>query len=141
MKEITQLTCLNCKHTEDIENMNFRKNSKIFMSRAGIVNSWESGLDIYTMLCFACKHLTNFASDPTNESGKAIKGVQYFETFKYNDTSQLKYDLDPTGNQVFNHVTTYIRETNGTNKTLLELGRGDKNKTLDHVIENLKELK
>jgi len=139
MEKITQLTCLNCKHTEDIENMNFRKNSKIFMARKGIVVSWESGLDIYTILCFACKHLTNFASDPTNESGKAIGGVQYFETFRYDSTEELKYDFNPTGKYVFHYVKVDIEESSVVHSVLAERGKTDK--TLDHVIENLKELK
>ena len=107
MEKATQLTCLNCKHTEDyeytydgIENMNFRKNSKIYMPISQEVdydflqeNRRENrrGIRIHTMLCFACKHLTNFTSDVANKSGKAIGGIEYFETFKYDSDEELKY--------------------------------------------------
>ena len=74
MGKITQLTCPNCKHTEDIENMNFRKNSKMYMAKLYLQQKQNPELEIYTFICFSCNHLTNFA-------GKIVGDVEYFQIF------------------------------------------------------------
>ena len=34
------------------------------------------------MICFNCKTMSEYASDPNNQSGKAIEGIEYFKTKK-----------------------------------------------------------
>jgi len=45
----------------------------------------KDGLNIFPMICFKCKSLTEFAADPNNASGKALDGVEYFKTKKISE--------------------------------------------------------
>ena len=42
----------------------------------------KDGLHTYPLICFNCNTITEWGADPLNESGKAVKGVEYFETKK-----------------------------------------------------------
>ena len=97
MIKAKELKCPNCKHKESLESLNIREDSKMFFCdlklkydiNREIVKNYKRDLDIYTLMCFACNHITNFAADPTNQSGKAINGVEYFETFKYDSIEEF----------------------------------------------------
>ena len=97
MIKAKELKCPNCKHKESLESLNIREDSKMFFCdlklkydiNREIVKNYRRDLDIYTLMCFACNHITNFAADPTNQSGKAIDGVEYFETFKYDSIEEF----------------------------------------------------
>ena len=43
------------------------------------------------MICFKCKKVSSYASDPYNHSGKAIDFVEYFTTYKL--TKELKSSI------------------------------------------------
>ena len=122
MGKITQLTCPNCKHTEDIENMNFRKNSKMYMAKLYLQQKQNPELEIYTFICFSCNHLTNFA-------GKIVGDVEYFETYKHDSDVKFEnyYDIHGERNQ-FQAIKTLVADTNYNNN-------------LDHVEENFKKIK
>ena len=122
MGKITQLTCPNCKHTEDIENMNYRKNSKMFMAKLYLQQKQNPELEIYTFICFSCNHLTNYA-------GKIFGGPEYFETYKHDSDVKFEnyYDIHGERNQ-FQAMKTLVADTNYNNN-------------LDHVEENFKKIK
>ena len=122
MGKITQLTCPNCKHTEDIENMNNRKNSKMFMAKLYLQQKQNPELEIYTFICFSCNHLTNYA-------GQIFGGPEYFETYKHDSDVKFEnyYDIHGERNQ-FQAMKTLVADTNYNNN-------------LDHVEENFKKIK
>ena len=122
MGKITQLTCPNCKHAEDIENMNFRKNSKMYMAKLYLQQKQNPELEIYTFICFSCNHLTNYA-------GKIFGGPEYFETYKHDSDVKFEnyYDIHGERNQ-FQAMKTLVADTNYNNN-------------LDHVEENFKKIK
>ena len=122
MGKITQLTCSNCKHTEDIENMNNRKNSKMFMAKLYLQQKQNPELEIYTFICFSCNHLTNYA-------GQIFGGPEYFETYKHDSDVKFEnyYDIHGERNQ-FQAMKTLVADTNYDNN-------------LDHVEENFEKIK
>jgi|TARA_B100001964_G_scaffold240671_1_gene311030 hypothetical protein len=122
MGKITQLTCPNCKHTEDIENMNFRKNSKIYMIKLYLQQRENPELQIYTFICFSCNHLTNYA-------GKIFGGPEYFETYKYD--ANVKFDNYHEAYGEKNQFQSMKRLVTDINY----------NNLLDHVVENFKKIK
>ena len=76
------LTCPKCKifhpmqSLMDIESTIYLYGETVFRTR----NS--DGLNIYPFLCLKCKNVTEYASDPNNQSGHAVCGYEYFETKK-----------------------------------------------------------
>ena len=79
-----------CKIEENVYELNIREEATLamyneFNPRVRI----SDGLNIYPLYCFVCKSVTEWASDPLNNSNKAFKGVEYFETRKSN-TKDLK---------------------------------------------------
>jgi len=77
------LICPKCKIKEDLYNLLHRDEATLIMFNEGNPRVRpEDGLHIYPLLCFKCKNVTEFASDPMNESGKAIDGVEYFSSRK-----------------------------------------------------------
>ena len=78
-----KLICKNCKHEETLEDINLSFNTKILIAQVPRVRE-KDGLNIYPLHCLKCDHITEWASDPNNASGKAIDGVEYFKTFKIN---------------------------------------------------------
>ena len=78
-----KLICKKCGHKETLENINLSINSKILIAQVSRVRE-KDGLDIYPLYCLKCNHITEWAGDPHNISGKAIEGVEYFKTFKIN---------------------------------------------------------
>ena len=78
-----KLICKNCENSENLE--------KIFRSAVTTILTVQiprvrekDGLHIYPLYCLKCNYITEWASDPNNNSGKAIGGVEYFKTFKIN---------------------------------------------------------
>ena len=122
MGKITQLTCPNCKHTEDIENMNFRKDSKMYMMKLYLQQRENPELQIYTFICFSCNHLTNYA-------GKIFGGPEYFETYKYD--ANVKFDNYHEAYGEKNQFQSMKRLVTDINY----------NNLLDHVVENFKKIK
>ena len=122
MGKITQLTCQNCKHTEDIENMNFRKDSKMYMMKLYLQQRENPELQIYTFICFSCNHLTNYA-------GKIFGGPEYFETYKYD--ANVKFDNYHEAYGEKNQFQSMKRLVTDINY----------NNLLDHVVENFKKIK
>ena len=122
MGKITQLTCPNCKHTEDIETMNSRKDSKMYMAKLYLQQKQNPELEIYTFICFSCNHLTNYA-------GQIFGGPEYFETYKHDSDVKFEnyYDIHGERNQ-FQAMKTLVADTNYNNN-------------LDHVEENFKKIK
>ncbi len=77
------LACPKCKIFHPLLNVNIDKNSKIYMYGENCFRTRESdGLNIYPMLCFICKSITEYAADPQNESGHAVCGHEYFGSKK-----------------------------------------------------------
>jgi hypothetical protein len=73
------LMCPKCKIKEELFNLYNREDSTLFMyNQHNPRVRPEDGLHIFPIICFECKLVTEFASDPMNESGKAIDGVEYF---------------------------------------------------------------
>ena len=97
------LICPKCKIPEEVENMLNRKDCTIIIYNQNFPEVRPTdGLHVYPMICLKCKNVTEWASDPTNKSGNAIDGVEYFNTRKAEDTdislarmeaSALKIDL------------------------------------------------
>jgi hypothetical protein len=105
-KHDPQLICPECKTSEKIHNLFKRKSAKIFIYNEKSPRVRKSdGLHIYPMLCFNCKTVCEFASDPQNNSGKAVKGIEYIRYKKMNaknkkdalneaKSKQLKHFID-----------------------------------------------
>ena len=116
MIEAKELICLNCQHKENFEALNTREDSKMFFINLKlkwdinreIVKNYKKDLDIFTMMCFACNHISNFAADPTNQSGKAIEGIEYFETFKYDSMEEFPDYCRKIGRQFFYSLVNMV---------------------------------
>ena len=77
------LTCPKCQIKEELFNLFNREDSTLFLyNQHNPRVRAEDGLHIFPIICFKCKQVTEFASDPMNESGKAIDGVEYFSQRK-----------------------------------------------------------
>ena len=83
MNKNTKLRCKNCGQKETLENVTQSMNTKILIAQVPRVRE-KDGLDIYPLLCLKCNYVTEWASDPLNESKKAVDGVEYFKKFKLN---------------------------------------------------------
>ena len=91
MNKNTKLRCKNCGHKETLANVTESMNTKILIAQVPKVRE-KDGLDIYPLLCLKCNYVTEWASDPLNESKKAIDGVEYFKKFKLNKKYQTYFD-------------------------------------------------
>ena len=81
------LMCPKCKIPEEVENMfNREACTLIIYNQARPETRSSDGLHVYPMICLKCKNVTEWASDPTNQSGKAVDGVEYIKTRKIEDT-------------------------------------------------------
>ena len=83
MNKNTKLRCKNCGHKETLANVTKSMNTKILIAQVPRVRE-KDGLEIYPLLCLKCNYVTEWASDPLNESKKAVDGVEYFKKFKLN---------------------------------------------------------
>ena len=83
MNKNTKLRCKNCGHKETLANVTESMNTKILIAQVPRVRE-KDGLEIYPLLCLKCNYVTEWASDPLNESKKAVDGVEYFKKFKLN---------------------------------------------------------
>jgi len=91
-----KLICKNCKHEETLEDINLSFNTKILIAQVPRVRE-KDGLNIYPLHCLKCDHITEWASDPNNASGKAIDGVEYFKTFKINKKFKAYFEFTKEG--------------------------------------------
>ena len=74
------LMCPKCKIKEELFNMVNRKECTVMIYNEHNPRvRKEDGLHIFPMICFNCKTMTEFASDPMNQSGKAVDGVEYLK--------------------------------------------------------------
>ena len=81
------LGCPKCKVFHPLINININEDSSIYMYGENCFRTREEdGLNIYPFLCFKCKQVTEYASDPNNQSGHAVCGFEYFESKKANKT-------------------------------------------------------
>ena len=95
MKIMKTLICPKCKIPEEVENMLNREDCTIIIYNQNHPEVRPSdGLNIYPMICLKCKNVTEWASDPTNKSEKAIEGVEYFNTRKAEDTDIAKARME-----------------------------------------------
>ena len=77
------LECPNCRIEESLFNLNNRESATIMIFGEGKpkIRS-KDGLHTYPLICFNCNTITEWGADPLNESGKAVKGVEYIKTKK-----------------------------------------------------------
>jgi hypothetical protein len=77
------LMCPKCKIKEEMFNLFHREDSTLFIynQHKPRVRA-EDGLHIFPIICFKCNQVSEFASDPNNESGKAVDGTEYFSQRK-----------------------------------------------------------
>ena len=87
--KMKKLICKNCKYEETLEDINLSYNTKILIAQVPRVRE-KDGLNIYPLHCLKCDYITEWASDPNNDSGKAVYGVEYFKTFKINKKLALE---------------------------------------------------
>jgi hypothetical protein len=87
----TKMMCPKCKIKYPLKDINLKKDATIY-APSKIIHTRESdGLEIRVLICFKCKKVSSYASDPYNHSGKAIDFVEYFTT--YNLTKELKSSI------------------------------------------------
>jgi len=117
-----KLTCQNCKHTEDIKDMNIRENSKMYMIKTYYQLVEHPGLDIYLAVCFSCESLIVFAA-------KLLGGVEYFETIKIpssgskNLSCRFDDNHEPNTSQEFHGIYNYAHDTGAPDHVLQKLER------------------
>ena len=75
------MTCPKCKIPHNHFNLNNESKSSLFTYDKIKIRE-KDGLHIYSLICFNCKKLTEYASDPLNSSGHAVMGIEYFKTSK-----------------------------------------------------------
>jgi hypothetical protein len=79
------LMCPKCKVEEKLFNLAKRKNSQLMIYNENKPRiRAKDGLNIYPMICFNCKTISEFASDPYDSSGNSINGIEYFKSIKLN---------------------------------------------------------
>ena len=87
------LGCPKCKVFHPLINININEDSSIYMYGENCFRTREEdGLNIYPFLCFKCKQVTEYASDPNNQSGHAVCGFEYFESKKRIDLAEHYFD-------------------------------------------------
>jgi hypothetical protein len=85
------LECPNCKIEENLFNLNNREDATIMIYREGKPKIRDKdGLHIYSLICFKCNTITEWGADPLNESGKAVKGVEYIKTKKISKKDKIE---------------------------------------------------
>ena len=94
--KMKKLICKNCKHEETLEDINLSFNTKILIAQVPRVRE-KDGLNIYPLHCLKCDYITEWASDPNNDSGKAVDGVEYFKTFKINKKFKAYFEFTKEG--------------------------------------------
>ena len=94
--KMKKLICKNCKHEETLEDINLSFNSKILIAQVPRVRE-KDGLNIYPLHCLKCDYITEWASDPNNDSSKAVDGVEYFKTFKINKKFEAYFEFTKEG--------------------------------------------
>ena len=78
-----QIMCPKCQDMHGMFDLNKDKKATIFIYKEGKPRIRRSdGLEIYPLICFKCKNLTEWASDTHNYSGNATCGFEYFKTKK-----------------------------------------------------------
>ena len=85
------LKCPNCRIEESLFNLNNRESATIMIFGEGkpkIRN--KDGLHTYPLICFNCNTITEWGADPLNESGKAVKGVEYIKTKKISKKDKIE---------------------------------------------------
>jgi hypothetical protein len=93
------LTCPKCQIKEELFNLFNREDSTLFLyNQHNPRVRAEDGLHIFPIICFKCEQVTEFASDPMNESGKALDGVEYFSQRKI--TKKDKNDASEYAKQI-----------------------------------------
>jgi len=75
------LMCPKCQILHEPFNLNNNEESTLFTYQKVKVRI-SDGLHIYPLICFKCKNLTEYASDPLNYSGNSTCGFEYFKTKK-----------------------------------------------------------
>ena len=93
------LICPKCKIKEEMFNLFHREDSTLFIynQQKPRVRA-EDGLHIFPLICFECNQVSEFASDPNNESGKAVDGTEYFSQRKI--TKKDKNEAAEYANQI-----------------------------------------
>tara|TARA_B100001057_G_scaffold372862_1_gene377212 strand:+ start:5017 stop:5391 length:375 start_codon:yes stop_codon:yes gene_type:complete len=86
------LICKKCGHKETLEDINQSATTKILIAQVPRVRE-KDGLNIYPLYCLKCNFITEWASDPYNNSRKAINGVEYFKTFKVNKKLKPHFEI------------------------------------------------
>ena len=86
------LTCKKCGHKETLENISQSATTKILIAQIPRIRE-KDGLNIYPLLCLKCNFITEWATDPNNNSGKAIEGIEYFKTFRMNKKYKPYFDV------------------------------------------------
>ena len=82
-KSSSGMACPKCKIFQSHQNLNIDKNSEVYAYGEDCFRTRESdGLNIYSFLCFRCNKVTEYASDPFNQSGHAVGGLEYFDSKK-----------------------------------------------------------
>lgn len=84
------ITCQYCGVSEPSDNLNVKNDTKLYCSDDFDLDQ-TTGLQIYSLLCFDCRHVTQYAADPLNESGRADDGFEYFRTTKMDLSMLIKF--------------------------------------------------
>tara|TARA_B100001093_G_C26784311_1_gene995985 strand:- start:624 stop:1136 length:513 start_codon:yes stop_codon:yes gene_type:complete len=86
-------TCGEYVNSSDFFNANNNPNGKLFLADTHRVkeDGDDIGLNIYPLLCFECEHVTEYATDFMNVSGRAKNGYEYFGSFRINRDYQEKF--------------------------------------------------
>tara|TARA_B100000787_G_C16051038_1_gene231236 strand:+ start:295 stop:684 length:390 start_codon:yes stop_codon:yes gene_type:complete len=78
------LMCPKCQIGNSLYNLNNNPHSTIFIYRESAskikLHKGHKGLDIFLLVCFKCKNITEWVSDSNNVSKNAKFGFEYFES-------------------------------------------------------------
>ena len=121
-----KLICQNCNQKEDLQDINIRGESLICIAQKP--RKRRDGLDIFPLLCFGCNFVSEFASDPTNISGKAVDGVEYFETFKLTERYKKIFLAYAKENKLHSALTKIQRSWNELGEKEKKRGKTKKKK-------------
>ena len=76
-----KLMCPKCQIGNSLYNLNNNPNSTIFIYKEQTSKiKLHDGLDIFLLICFKCKKVTEWASDFNNSSENSKFGFRYFQT-------------------------------------------------------------
>lgn len=98
---IDEIVCQSCHVSDRLEDINVREDSAFYMFKTD-ERQTKDDLEIFSLHCFKCDNITEFAADPYNFSQNAPEGIEYFRSYPVSKViaERIQEDAISFGNEV-----------------------------------------